>query len=63
MSAANVVETSMVLRGLKKVTPDKAERWLDDFLEAAGSRIEPITSRTGLMGIASLHPSYESDAI
>lgn len=43
MSAANVVETSLVLRGLKKVAPDKAEQWLDDFIEAAGIRIEPVT--------------------
>ena len=43
MSAANVVETSIVLRGLKKVAPDKAEKWLDDFIEAAGIRIEPVT--------------------
>jgi ribonuclease VapC len=43
MSAANAVETSIVLRGLKKIAPDKAERWLDDFLEAAGVRIEPVT--------------------
>jgi ribonuclease VapC len=43
MSAANVVETSIVLRGLKKVAPDKAERWLDDFLGTAGIRIEPVT--------------------
>ena len=43
MSAANVVETSIVLRGLKKIPSDKAERWLDDFIEAAGIRIEPVT--------------------
>jgi ribonuclease VapC len=43
MSAASVVETSIVLRGLKKIAPDKAERWLDDFFEAAGVRIEPVT--------------------
>jgi ribonuclease VapC len=43
MSAANIVETSMVLRGLKKVSPDKAERWLDDFIQTAGIRIEPVT--------------------
>jgi ribonuclease VapC len=43
MSAANIVETSIVLRGLKKVSPDKAERWLDEFIEAAGIRIEPVT--------------------
>jgi ribonuclease VapC len=44
MSAANLVETSIVLRGLKKITPEKAERWLDDFVKAAGIRIEPVTS-------------------
>ena len=44
MSAANLVETSIVLRGLKKITPDKAERWLDDFIKAAGIRIEPVTA-------------------
>ena len=43
MSAANIVETSIVLRGLKKIPPDKAERWLDDFIETAGIRIEPVT--------------------
>jgi ribonuclease VapC len=44
MSAANLVETSIVLRGLKEIAPEKAERWLDDFIEAAGIRIEPVTS-------------------
>jgi len=44
MSAANVVETSIVLRGLKKIPSDKAERWLDDFIETAGIRIEPVTT-------------------
>jgi ribonuclease VapC len=43
MSAANLVETSIVLRGLKKVAPEKAERWLDDFMKAGGIRIEPVT--------------------
>jgi ribonuclease VapC len=43
MSAANLVKTSIVLRGLKKITPQKAERWLDDFMKAAGIRIEPVT--------------------
>jgi ribonuclease VapC len=42
MSAANLVETSIILRGLK-VAPEKAERWLDDFIKAAGIRIEPVT--------------------
>jgi len=44
MSAANIVEISIVLRGLKKIAPEKAERWLDDFIETAGIRIEPVTS-------------------
>ena len=43
MSAANIVEISIVLRGLKKIAPDKAERWLDDFIDTAGIRIEPVT--------------------
>jgi ribonuclease VapC len=43
MSAASVVEISIVLRGLKKIPADKAERWLDDFIETAGIRIEPVT--------------------
>jgi ribonuclease VapC len=43
MSAANLVETSIVLRGLKEIAPEKAERWLDDFMKAAGIRIEPVT--------------------
>jgi len=43
MSAANLVETSIVLRGFEKIAPEKAERWLDDFMEAAGIRIEPVT--------------------
>ena len=44
MSAANLVETSIVLRGLKKIAPETAERWLDDFIKAAGIRIEPVTT-------------------
>jgi ribonuclease VapC len=43
MSAANLVETSIVLRGLKKIDPERAERWLDDFMKTAGIRIEPVT--------------------
>jgi len=43
ISAANLVEISIVLRGLKKIAPEKAERWLDDFMKAAGIRIEPVT--------------------
>lgn len=39
----NIVETSIVLRGLKKIAPDRAERWLDEFIETAGIRIESVT--------------------
>ncbi len=44
MSAANVVETALVLRGLKKIDPAEAEAWLDEFLAVAGIRIEPVTA-------------------
>jgi ribonuclease VapC len=44
MSAANIVETSLVLRGLKRITSEQAERWLDEFLVAAGIRIEQVTT-------------------
>jgi ribonuclease VapC len=37
------VEISIVLRSLKKIVPDRAERWLDEFIEAAGIRIEAVT--------------------
>jgi ribonuclease VapC len=43
ISAANMVEASIVLRGLKKISADRAERWLDEFIETAGIRIEPVT--------------------
>ena len=43
MSAASLVEASIVLRGLKHLTAAKAERWLDDFIATAGIRIEPVT--------------------
>jgi ribonuclease VapC len=43
MSAANVVETSIVLHGLRNLGSDKAARWLDDFIETAGIRIEAVT--------------------
>jgi ribonuclease VapC len=43
MSAASLVETSIVLRGLKTITAAKAERWLDNFIDVAGIRIEAVT--------------------
>jgi ribonuclease VapC len=44
MSAANLVEASIVLRSLKGVSPAKAEQWLDDFMVEAGIQIEPVTT-------------------
>lgn len=44
MSAANLVEVSIVLRALKKIPSEKAERWLDEFINLAGIRIEPVTA-------------------
>jgi ribonuclease VapC len=43
ISAANLVESSIVLRGLKDIAAAKAERWLDDFIATAGIRIEAVT--------------------
>ncbi|HYE50414.1 MAG TPA: type II toxin-antitoxin system VapC family toxin [Azospirillaceae bacterium] len=43
MSAASVVETSIVLRALKKVPPGVAEQWLDEFLRVGGIAVEPVT--------------------
>jgi ribonuclease VapC len=43
MSAATVLETSMVLRGLKRISAAEAERWLDEFLQAASIQVEPVT--------------------
>lgn len=43
ISAATVVETSLVLRGLKQISPAKAEDWLNEFLDIAGMQIEPVT--------------------
>ena len=44
MSAASLVEASIVLRGLRQIPPKKAEQWLDDFIATAGIRIEPVTA-------------------
>lgn len=44
MSAANLVEASIVLRSMKGVSPAKAEQWLDDFMVEAGIQIEPVTT-------------------
>lgn len=43
MSAANVLETSIVLRGLKAITPREAAAWLDEFLTVASIEVEAVT--------------------
>ena len=43
MSAASVLEASMVLRALRSVPAEEAERWLDDFMSIAGITVEPVT--------------------
>ena len=43
MSAGNVLEISIVLRTLKRIAPEEAERWLDRFLQTARIRVEPVT--------------------
>jgi len=43
ISAANVLEISMVLRGLKAIAADQTERWLDEFLQTAGIEVELVT--------------------
>jgi len=44
MSAANVIESSLVLLGLKQIAASDAEAWLDEFLAIAGITIEPVTT-------------------
>jgi len=43
ISAASLLETSMVLRGLKLISAPQAEAWLDEFIVAAGLTIAPVT--------------------
>jgi ribonuclease VapC len=43
MSAASVLECSIVARAFKVLSPDKSEQWLDGWLARAGIRIEPVT--------------------
>ncbi len=42
ISAANVLETSIVLRRLKQIAAHEAELWLDDFLKRAGVEVVPV---------------------
>lgn len=43
MSAASLVENLDRPARVEEIAPEKAERWLDDFIKAAGIRIEPVT--------------------
>jgi ribonuclease VapC len=42
ISAASVLECSIVIRGRKTSTGDRSERWLDDFLVAMDIQVEPV---------------------
>ncbi|WP_259650215.1 type II toxin-antitoxin system VapC family toxin [Gluconacetobacter diazotrophicus] len=44
ISAATMVETSLVLRGLKQLSPARAEERLDEFVVTAGILIEPVAA-------------------
>jgi ribonuclease VapC len=44
MSAANVLEISMVLRGPKAISVQVAEAWLDEFISKAAIAISPVPS-------------------
>jgi len=44
MSAASVLETSIVLRALKQFAPETAEAWLDEFLFEAGITVQSVTA-------------------
>lgn len=45
LSAANLLECSMVVRGAKILPGEEAERWIDSFLEIGRVRVEPVTAR------------------
>ena len=42
ISSATLLEVSLVLRGLKLVSPELSERWLDEFIEVGDIRIVPV---------------------
>lgn len=42
MAAANVLESSIVLRSRKQITPEEAGHVLDEFLDEAGVRVVPF---------------------
>jgi len=44
IAAATVVETSIVLRSLKGLTAEEAERWLDEFIDEAALTVVPMTA-------------------
>ena len=43
ISAASLLELSIVLRGLRRVPAETAEGWIDDFVSAAGFQVEAVT--------------------
>lgn len=47
ISAASVLEASIVLRAGKDLPAAQAEEWLDAFLDAARIRVEPVSVAQG----------------
>ena len=43
IAAATVLETSIVLRSLKGLSAEEAERWLDEFIAEAALTVVPMT--------------------
>jgi ribonuclease VapC len=43
MSAASLLETSIVMRGRKRMDTVGTERWIDDFIAVGQIRIMPVT--------------------
>lgn len=44
VAAATVLETSIVLRSLKGLSAEDAERWLDEFIAEAALTVVPMTA-------------------
>ncbi len=53
ISAANVLETSIVLRSKKRLSGVEAERWFDRFIEQGRLFIAEVTSEQSIFGTPS----------
>ncbi len=43
VSAASLLEASLVMRGLRRLSPQTTEHWLDEFLQIAAFQVAPVT--------------------